>query len=121
MRLLSTQNGQKKTSKRLEMINFNKSRIPYLALAKTLERIEATSSRLEITKILANFFAAAIRLSPNDLSPAVHLCVNKLGPDYEGLELGIAEAYLIKALAAATGRTVLLEQMQIFINSLGKG
>uniref|UniRef100_A0A183CSY9 DUF3486 family protein n=1 Tax=Globodera pallida TaxID=36090 RepID=A0A183CSY9_GLOPA len=35
-------------------------KIPYLALAKTLERIEATSSRLENIRILSDFFAAAI-------------------------------------------------------------
>lgn len=87
-----------------------------MALAKTLERIEATSSRLQIIQILSDFFAAAIRLSPNDLSPAVHLCVNQLGPSYEGLELGVAEAYLIKALAGATGRTVKLLNFLIFFS-----
>ena len=41
-----------------------------MALAKTFEKIEATSSRLEIIKILAGYFVSAINLSPDDLIPS---------------------------------------------------
>jgi len=62
-------------------------RVPYLALAMTLEKIEAVSGRLKIIEILANYFRSVIILSPEDLLPSVYLCLNKLGPAYEGIFL----------------------------------
>jgi len=50
----------------------------------TLEKIEGVSGRLKIIEILANYFRSVIILSPEDLLPSVYLCLNKLGPAYEG-------------------------------------
>ncbi|CAH2986860.1 unnamed protein product [Chilo suppressalis] len=80
--------------------------VPYLALAKTLEVIEATSARLKMIDILSNYFRSVIVLTPEDLLPSVYMCLNQLAPAYHSLELGIAETYLMKAVGQCTGRTV---------------
>ncbi|XP_063897462.1 DNA ligase 1 [Helicoverpa armigera] len=80
--------------------------VPYLALARTLELIEATSARLKIVDILSNYLRSVIALTPEDLLPSVYLCFNRLAPAYESLELGIAETYLMKAIGQCTGRTL---------------
>ncbi|GMT32582.1 hypothetical protein PFISCL1PPCAC_23879, partial [Pristionchus fissidentatus] len=81
-------------------------KVPYMALAKTLEKIEDESGRLKIIDILAKFLNKVIVKSPNDLVPCVYLCVGKLAPAYVGLELGIADHSLMKAITQATGRTM---------------
>ncbi|XP_066487152.1 DNA ligase 1 isoform X2 [Tiliqua scincoides] len=79
-------------------------RVPYLAVARTFEWIEEESARLKIIETLSNLFRSVIALTPEDLLPCVYLCLNRLGPAYEGLELGIGKTILMKALAQATGR-----------------
>ncbi|XP_035452218.2 DNA ligase 1 [Spodoptera frugiperda] len=80
--------------------------VPYLALARTLELVEATSARLKIVDTLANYLRSVLALTPEDLLASVYLCLNQLAPAYEGLELGVAESYLMKAVAGSTGRTL---------------
>uniref|UniRef100_A0A8C3CJL3 DNA ligase n=1 Tax=Cairina moschata TaxID=8855 RepID=A0A8C3CJL3_CAIMO len=43
-------------------------------------------------------------LSPGELLPCLRLCLNRPGAASEGLELGIGESLLTRALAQATGR-----------------
>lgn len=57
-----------------------------------------------MTEILCNVFRTVIATSPGDLLPVVYLVANKVAPAHEGVELGIGEATLVKALAEATGR-----------------
>lgn len=48
-----------------------------------------------------------LRTNPSELTSVVYLCINRLGPEYEeGLELGLGESIIIKALAESTGRSV---------------
>ena len=59
-----------------------------------------------MTQILSNFFRSVIVLSPKDLLPAVYLCLNKVAPAFEGIELGVAETNIMKAIAQTTGRSL---------------
>ncbi|KAH9281818.1 DNA ligase 1 [Echinococcus granulosus] len=77
--------------------------VPYIAFAKTLECIEGISSRLKIIEVLSNFYRSVGVLSPKELPICIYMSINRLGPSYEGLELGIGESLLIKALTLTTG------------------
>ena len=64
---------------------------------------ELFNFRLKMIEILCNFFRSVIVLTPDELLPCVYLCLNKLAPAYEGVELGIGETVLMKAIAQCTG------------------
>ncbi|XP_044018477.1 DNA ligase 1-like isoform X2 [Aphidius gifuensis] len=92
-------------------------KVPYIALTKTFELIEDTSSRLKMIDILANYYRSVIVLSPDDLLPSIYLCLNSLAPSYEGIELGLADTTLMKAIAQCTGRT--MSQIKSDIHKIG--
>merc|ERR1719461_1589559 len=79
---------------------------PFLALAKTLEAIEATSGRLKTIEILSNYFRSVMTQTPDDLLPSVYMTLNRLAPAWEGVELGIGDSILMKAICISCGRSV---------------
>ena len=106
------------------MIYVSFVRVPYAALAKAFSLIEATTKRLEKTSLLTSLFLLVIRRRAKDdiksLLQTVYLWINsvfghfisqciswpfaQLSPDYIGIELGIGESLLIKAIGESTGR-----------------
>ncbi|GAA6024482.1 hypothetical protein JCM11491_004831 [Sporobolomyces phaffii] len=80
--------------------------VPYAALTATFDKIDATTKRLEISAYLTRFLVDVIERTPADLLRTVYLCINRLAPEYESLELGIGESFLMKAIGKACGRTL---------------
>ncbi|KAA1074966.1 hypothetical protein PGT21_025855 [Puccinia graminis f. sp. tritici] len=80
--------------------------IPYSSLAYTFNLIDGTTKRLEITKYLTQYLIQVISRTPDELLKVIYLCINRLCPDYEGIELGIGESLLIKAIGSSMGRTI---------------
>lgn len=80
--------------------------VPYSALCATFDIISSTTKRLEILAHLTKFYRTVIEITPTNLLECVYLTINRIGPDYEGLELGIGESLLVKAIAESSGRSV---------------
>ncbi|KAF8395285.1 hypothetical protein HHK36_019228 [Tetracentron sinense] len=78
--------------------------VPFLFLARAFDMISKESGRIAITEITCNLFRTVIDTTPDDLIAVVYLSANKIAPSHEGMELGIGDASLIKALADAYGR-----------------
>lgn len=80
--------------------------VPYAALCTTFSLIELTTKRLIITEHCALFLRQVLRLTPEDFLSTVLLMINKLAPDYAGIELGIGESLIMKSIGETTGRSL---------------
>ena len=74
----------------------------FAILASTFERMESTAKRLELTDMLIELFE---NTPAEIISKIVYLLQGKLRPDYEGVELGVAEKLAIRALSKSSGVT----------------
>ena len=69
-------------------------------ISDAFQKMEVTSKRLELTDILVGL----IKEIPEDvISKAVYLIQGKLRPNFEGVELGIAEKLVMKAMSKSSG------------------
>lgn len=67
-------------------------------LAQYWQEIEKTSSRLEMTAILARLFKEA---QANEIDKLVYLSLGRLRPKYEGIEFSLAEKMMVKVISRA--------------------
>ncbi|CUS15018.1 unnamed protein product [Tuber aestivum] len=79
---------------------------PYAALVTTFSLLESTTKRLEKISHTSRFLRQVLRLSPNELLLVIHLMINKLAADFEGVEMGIGESLLMKAIGESCGRSL---------------
>ena len=70
-------------------------------IAITFDRLESTSARLEMTDILAEFFS---RCPAKELRSIIYLSQGKLHPDFYGVELGMADKLVLKAISLTSGK-----------------
>jgi len=69
-------------------------------VVEVYDKIESTTKRLEMTDLLVGL----LRETPaEDLDKVVYLTQGRIHPDYEGVELGLAEKMVIRVLVHATG------------------
>ena len=80
--------------------------VPYAALCTTFCLIENTTKKLTMQEHSAKFLRQVMRLNPEDLLPTILLMINKLAPEYAGIELGIGESLIMKAIGESTGRSL---------------
>ncbi len=75
----------------------------FSSVATTLEKMEQTSSRIA----LIDYLVQLVKDTPaHILDKVIYLIQGKIGPDYEGAEMGIAEKMIIRSISNATGVTV---------------
>ena len=69
-------------------------------LAESFYKMESTRKRLELTQYLVELFEK----TPHEvISKIVYLLQGKLRPDFEGIELGVAERLAIRAISKSSG------------------
>lgn len=72
----------------------------YSDLAETFERLESTSSRLEMTTILADFLCT---VDTSEIGDVVYLCQGKVHPDFVPGVFGMSDRLVLDALEKQSG------------------
>ena len=75
----------------------------FSVLSDSLEKMELTTKRLELTDILVDL----LKKTPTEtISKVIYLIQGKVRPNFEGVELGIAEKLVIRAISKSSGITI---------------
>lgn len=71
--------------------------------ADTCARLEEISGRLEMISVLSELFAKA---KADEIDKIIYLLQGQVAPPFEGLDVGIGEKFVEKAIATASGYTI---------------
>jgi DNA ligase-1 len=72
--------------------------VTFSELSGYLDRLESTSSRNELVKILSELY---MKTSPDEIQPLTYLIQGRLVPFFEPVEIGLGEKLVIAAIAQA--------------------
>jgi DNA ligase-1 len=75
----------------------------FAELSGYLDRLEATSSRNELVKTLAELYTKS---SPDEIHPLTYLIQGRLVPFFEPVEIGLGEKLVMAAIAQAYGTPI---------------
>lgn len=90
----------------------------FLKLVEYFERLEATAKRLEMFDILSELFSES---NADDIDKIIYLSQGQLLPPFHGLEMGMSEKLLIRAISdAANTPTKKVEDVFQHTGDLGK-
>jgi len=73
---------------------------PFKVVVDHFIQMEDTTKRTELTSILAHLFNS---VKPSEIDKVIYLTQGKIYPDYIGVELGVAEKTIIRALSKYSG------------------
>jgi len=86
----------------------------FLKLVEVFGHLEKTASSLAMIDILAEFFP---KISPEEAKISAYLLRGELTPPYEGLEIGLADKMVMRAIATAQKSTP--EKIETLFNKTG--
>ena len=77
--------------------------LDFSSIVEILEGMEQTTSRLELTDYLVTLFK---NNSSDLIDKIIYLIQGKIRPDYEGIEMGIAEKMIIRMISQISNISV---------------
>lgn len=84
-------------------IAYRSENMKFILFAETASKLEATSGRLEMVDDLSNLFKEA---SANNIGNLIDILMGRVAPPFIGLEVGMGEKFVERAIASATSSTV---------------
>jgi DNA ligase-1 len=70
-------------------------------MVETFQKMGGTSSRIALTEYLVDLLK---QTPPGIIDKVTYLIQGKLYPDYEGIEIGVAEKMIVRAIASSSGK-----------------